>query len=387
MSLDQSVSQPRGWAILAALLLAMLPAGVAAQEPVTITGKVTGASGEALRDVNVTVVEFGVGGWTGANGTYRLSVPGGRVQGQQVKMNARLIGFRAGSATITVTAGATIEQNFQLASDPLRLDVVVVTGAGTQERRERLATATATVDSGTISRSNEQNVIQALAGKVPSVLTNQGSGDAGASTVIRGPKTFGTSQPVIILDGVPISNATRGQAVLSGAPSPNRAADINPDDIEAVDVLKGAASTSIYGASAGSAGALEFRTKHGHAGPTTYNLRSTIPCARCRCNRSTGSGRWESRAPAPRLASPTASTARSTRTSSHGVRQSPPARRPTITARRCSRRGAPSITRCRFRAATSAPRSTCRSASSIKTASSSAVWTGTSATLQAWPPR
>jgi len=278
MSLDQSVSQPRGWAILAALLLAMLPAGVAAQEPVTITGKVTGASGEALRDVNVTVVEFGVGGWTGANGTYRLSVPGGRAQGQQVKMNARLIGFRAGSATITVTAGATIEQNFQLASDPLRLDVVVVTGAGTQERRERLATATATVDSGTISRSNEQNVIQALAGKVPSVLTNQGSGDAGASTaiVIRGPKTFGTSQPVIILDGVPISNATRGQAVLSGAPSPNRAADINPDDIEAVDVLKGAASTSIYGASAGSAGALEFRTKHGHAGPTTYNLRSTI---------------------------------------------------------------------------------------------------------------
>ena len=151
MSRDQSVSQPLGWAFLAALLLALLPAGVAAQEPVTITGKVTSASGEALRDVNVTVAEFGVGGWTGADGTYRLSVPGARAQGQQVKMNARLIGFRAGSATITVTPGATVQQNFQLASDPLRLDVVVVTGAGTQERRERLATATATVDSGTIS--------------------------------------------------------------------------------------------------------------------------------------------------------------------------------------------------------------------------------------------
>ena len=278
MSRDQLASRPLGWAFLPALLLALLPAGVAAQEPVTITGKVTSASGEALRDVNVTVAEFGVGGWTGADGTYRLSVPGARAQGQQVKMNARLIGFRAGSATITVTAGATVQQNFQLASDPLRLDVVVVTGAGTQERRERLATATATVDSSTISRSNEQNVIQALAGKVPNVLTNQGSGDAGASTAIqiRGPKTFGTSQPVIILDGVPISNATRGQAVLSGAPATNRAADINPDDIEAVDVLKGAASTSIYGASAGSAGALEYRTKRGHAGPTTYNLRSTI---------------------------------------------------------------------------------------------------------------
>jgi TonB-linked SusC/RagA family outer membrane protein len=278
MSRDQSVSRPLGWAFLATALLAILPAGAAAQEPVTISGKVTGQSGEALRDVNVTVVEFGVGGWTGADGVYHLTIPGGRAQGQQVRMSARLIGFRAGTATITVTPGRTLEQNFQLASDPLRLDVVVVTGAGTQERRERLGTATATVDSSTLVRSNETNVIQALAGKVPNVLTNQGSGDAGASTAIqiRGPKTFGTSQPVIILDGVPISNATRGQAVLSGAPATNRAGDLNPDDIEAVEVLKGAASTSIYGASAGSAGALEYRSKRGHAGPTTYTLRSTM---------------------------------------------------------------------------------------------------------------
>src|SRR5258708_4793463 len=278
MSRDQSVSRPLGWALFATALLAILPAGAAAQEPVTISGKVTGQSGEVLRDVNVTVVEFGVGGWTGTDGVYHLSIPGGRAQGQQVRLTARLIGFRAGTATITVTPGGTVEQNFQLASDPLRLDVVVVTGAGTQERRERLATATATVDSGSIARSNEQNVIQALAGKMPNVLTNQGSGDAGASTAIqiRGPKTFGTSQPVIILDGVPISNATRGQAVLSGAPATNRAADINPDDIEAVDVLKGAASTSIYGASAGSAGALEYRSKRGHAAPTTYKLRTTL---------------------------------------------------------------------------------------------------------------
>jgi|GEM_PF-358237 TonB-linked SusC/RagA family outer membrane protein len=278
MSRDQSVSRPLGWAFLATALLAILPVAAVAQEPVTISGKVTGQSGEALRDVNVTVVDFGVGGWTGADGVYHLTIPGGRATGQQVRMAARLIGFRASTATVTVTAGATLQQNFQLAADPLRLDVVVVTGAGTQERRERLGTATATVDSQTLVRSNESNVIQALAGKVPNVLTNQGSGDAGASTAIqiRGPKTFGTSQPTIILDGVPISNATRGQAVLSGAPASNRAGDINPDDIEAVEVLKGAASTSIYGASAGSAGALEYRTKRGHAGPTTYTLRSTM---------------------------------------------------------------------------------------------------------------
>lgn len=277
MSRHQLVSRPIGWALLTAAL-ALVPSRATAQEPVSIAGKVTTAAGEPLRDVNVAIFDLGVGVWTGADGTYHLNVPGGRAQGQQVKLTARLIGFRAQSFVVTLTPGSSIDQNFQLASDPLRLDEIVVTGAGTEQRRERLGTASSTVGGAELARTNESNVIQAMAGKVPGVLTNQGSGDAGASTAIqiRGPKTLGTSQPVIILDGVPISNATRGQAVLSGAPATNRAADINPDDIESVEVLKGAASTSIYGASAGSSGALEFRSKRGHNGPTTYNLRSTI---------------------------------------------------------------------------------------------------------------
>ena len=277
MSRLQSVPRPFGWVFFAAAL-ALFPARLVAQEPVTITGKVTGATGEGLRDVNITIFELGIGVWTGADGTYRLNVPGARANGQQVKVTARLIGFRALSNVITLASGSTLEQNFQLVADPLRLEEIVVTGAGTETRRERLGTSTPRVDSTTLQRAGESNVIQSLAGKVPGVLTNQGSGDAGASTSIqiRGAKTFGTSQPVIILDGVPVSNQTRGQAVLSGTPATNRAADINPDDIEAVEVLKGAASTSIYGASAGSAGALEFRTKRGHNGPTTYQWRSTF---------------------------------------------------------------------------------------------------------------
>ena len=277
MSRRQSVPQLFGWAVFAAAL-ALFPTRVTAQEPVTITGKITSATGEALRDVNVTIFELGIGVWTSADGTYRLNVPGARASGQQVRVTARLIGFRAQSNTITLAPGATIEQSFQLQADPLRLDEIVVTGAGTETRRERLGTVAATVDSTTLQRAGETNVIQALAGKVPNVLTAQGSGDAGASTAIqiRGAKTFGTSQPVIILDGVPISNNTRGQAVLSGTPATNRASDINADDIEAVEVLKGAAATSIYGASAGSAGALEFRSKRGHNGPTTYQWRSTF---------------------------------------------------------------------------------------------------------------
>src|SRR5207249_10114178 len=133
------------------------------------------------------------------------------------------------------------------------------------------------LDGSAIRQANEVNVVQALAGKVPNVLTNQGSGDAGSSTaiLIRGPKSFGVvqagfsptvPQPLIIVDGVPISNVTRGEAVLSGAPSPNRAADLNDEDIESMEILPVADATSIYGASADLAGAITIKTKKTPAG-------------------------------------------------------------------------------------------------------------------------
>ncbi len=259
-------------------VLALLPVVAVAQEPVTITGRVTGDLGAPLVDANVVVTALNLVAYTGPDGRYRLVVPGARAQGQQVALSARMIGHRVQSFQVTLTAGAAVEQNFQLVADPLRMDEIVVTGAGTEQLAERLGTARASVDAATLQRANEPNIVQALAGKVPNVLTNQGSGDAGASTAIqiRGPKTFGTSQPVIIVDGVPMNNNTRGQAVLSGVPSPNRAADINAEDIESIEILKGAAATSIYGASAGSAGAILITTKRGRQGRTQYSLRSTL---------------------------------------------------------------------------------------------------------------
>jgi len=259
-------------------VLALLPVVVVAQEPVTITGRVTGDLGASLGDANVTIASLNLVAYTSADGRYRLVVPGARAQGQQVALTARMIGHRQLAFQVTLTPGATIEQNFQLVGDPLRLDEIVVTGAGTEQLAERLGTARSSVDAVEVQRANETNVVQALAGKIPNVVTNQASGDAGASTAIqiRGAKTFGTSQPVIFVDGVPISNQTRGQGVVTGIPSPNRAADINPEDIESIEVLKGAAATSIYGASAGSAGAILITTKRGRPGRTTYSLRSSL---------------------------------------------------------------------------------------------------------------
>ena len=166
------ISQLSRW-VAPATALALLPGWAAAQDPVTITGRVTGAQGEPLRDVNVLIFDLGIGVWSGQDGAYRLVVPGARAQGQQVKVTARLIGYRAQSDTVTLVPGTTRELSFRLVSDPLRLDEIVVTGAGTEQQAERLGTARATVDAATLLRANETNVVQALAGKIPNVVTNQ----------------------------------------------------------------------------------------------------------------------------------------------------------------------------------------------------------------------
>jgi TonB-linked SusC/RagA family outer membrane protein len=266
------------WLAAGIVVAYLTPTISQAQEATTITGRVTNEAGEPLRSASVTIRSLNISAYVNEAGNYRLTVPGARVSGQQVALIARQIGYRAEAVFVRLGSGVSLTQNFKLVADPLRLDEVVVTGAGTAQIAERMGTARSSVDAATIMKTNESNVVAALAGKSPGVLTNSQGGDAGSSVAIqiRGAKTFGTSQPVFIVDGVPINNNTRVQSSLSGAPTPNRAADINPDDIESIEILKGAAATSIYGAAAGSAGAILITTKKGTAGRTQYSLRSTF---------------------------------------------------------------------------------------------------------------
>jgi TonB-linked SusC/RagA family outer membrane protein len=262
------------------LLALCVPLSARAQQAATINGRVTTEGNAPLSGASVSVA--GAVAIAGANGAYSLVVPAGRFQaGQALQVTAQMIGYASTTAEVRLTSGGTFQLNFTLAPDPLRLQEIVVTGAGTQALGERLGTARATVSAREVVRANVPNVVEALAGKVPNVITNQQSGDAGSSTSIqiRGTKTItGTGQPLIVVDGIPINNATRvtGPSVLAGAVAPNRASDINPDDIESIEVLKGAAASSIYGAAAGSAGAILITTKRGRTGQTRFTLRSTF---------------------------------------------------------------------------------------------------------------
>ncbi len=269
--------------LLAAALTALVPAGLAAQQPVTLSGRITSAAGQSLAGAQVTIEQLGLGAASRGDGTYTILIPAARVPSQPVTVNARLIGFKSQSTQVDLSGGAQTA-DFALADNPLQLGEIVVTGAGTSSEVEKLGTVRSSVDSTSIQRSNESNLINALAAKAPNVTVISSSADPGASSFIqiRGYTTItaGDGQPLIVVDGVPIDNTITYQnqinaALNSSAAPPNRAIDINPNDIESVEVLKGAASGAIYGSRAGQ-GVILITTKRGKPGPTKYSLRSTL---------------------------------------------------------------------------------------------------------------
>ncbi len=256
--------------------LAALPALASAQGGTTVAGRVTSDAGVPLNSASVFIEGMSIGTLTKEDGRYSFIVPAARATGQQVTITARLIGFRAKSASITLSPG-TVTQDFVLPANPLRLGEVIVTGAGTTSAREKLGNVINTVDSSAIRRSNETNIVNAMAGKAPNVNIVSQGGEPGASSYIniRGLKSLtGTGQPLFVVDGVPIDNSVNlAEDPTGGVVSPNRASDIDPADIESVEILKGAAAAAIYGARAGD-GVVLITTKSGHAGATRYALHS-----------------------------------------------------------------------------------------------------------------
>ena len=250
-----------------------------AQQPINVSGTVVNETGQPMPGASVALVGLGLGSMTDDAGKYSFVVPAARASGQTATLEARRLGFRPVQFQVTLTPGTTISHNFTLASNPLQLGEVVVTGAGTATQAERIGTVRTPVDSAAIQRSNETNVVNALAAKAPGVLVTSQSGSPGssASIRIRGLNTIqGTGQPLFVVDGTPIDNQTIATSDPTGSTDvPNRAADINPADIESVEILKSGAAAAIYGARAGQ-GVVLITTKSGKpTGGITFSLRST----------------------------------------------------------------------------------------------------------------
>ncbi|HEY2853802.1 MAG TPA: SusC/RagA family TonB-linked outer membrane protein [Gemmatimonadaceae bacterium] len=275
--------------------MALLPALARAQTPITITGHVTTEHGAMLGNVTISLPELGLGAITRDDGSYSLRVPGARVTGQTATISARRVGYKPKTARVTLSGGDLV-QDFDLDANPLQLGEVVITGAGTSTEVEKLGNVRNSVSPDLIVKSNEANVVQALAAKAPNVQVQQTSGDPGAGSAIqiRGLRTInGSSQPLFIVDGVPMNNTTfsttnfnpidvagvnlPGQVnggELEGTSAPNSLVSLNPDDIENIEILKGASAAAIYGSRAAN-GVILITTKRGHSGATKYTFRSS----------------------------------------------------------------------------------------------------------------
>ena len=254
-----------------------LPASLWAQTA-TVTGHVKSDAGTPLLGVAVSIPGIGVGSVTREDGAYTFTVPATRVSGQSVNLAARRLGYTPQNAPITLSAG-TITHDFVMAASARQLDQVIVTGAGTSQVRERVGSVINTVDSSLILRATQpQNIISSLSATAPNVRVSTQSGEPGASAfvIIRGATSVtGTNQPLIVVDNQPIDNTTLSTNGGDGSTvTQNRAADINPNDVESVQILKGAAASAIYGARAAN-GVILITTKKGKSGATRYTITST----------------------------------------------------------------------------------------------------------------
>ncbi len=261
---------PMARALVRAALALVLVAGVAAAQSMTFTGVVTSA-GQPLGGANVGLVELGVGATTGADGRYNFTINIAQNAGREMTLRARAIGYSPKQAPVTLEAGR-VEKDFDLSKDILNLDQVVVTGVGEATSQRKAAFSVGVVDATQIKEAPSTSPIGALAGKVAGASIVTVSGQPGAAPAIKLRSTAsltGTTDPLIIVDGT-ITRLTL--------------ADINTEDVERIEVIKGAAASSLYGSDAAN-GVVQIFTKRGASlaeGQTTFSFRneygqSTLP--------------------------------------------------------------------------------------------------------------
>lgn len=247
--------------LMSLMLMLMLSHQLMAQTRV-ISGKVTDQkSGDGLPGVTVLLKGTTTGVSTNADGGYTLTIP----------ENGTTLTFSSvGMATQERPIGKESQINVALLQDARELSEVVVTALGIEKDKRTLGYATQELKGGEVAQKSEPNVVNALQGKVSGVNITGASGLAGSSTNIniRGITSLtGSNQPLFVVDGIPISNdadRTNGGAAgtLYGAQTPNRAADIDPENVASISILKGPAAAALYGSRA-SSGAILITTKSG----------------------------------------------------------------------------------------------------------------------------
>jgi TonB-linked SusC/RagA family outer membrane protein len=251
-------------------LLVLFQVSVIFGQQRNVTGQVTSAEdGMTLPGVNVIVKGTNQGTVTDIDGNYSISVP------EDATLVYSFLGFEG--REMQVEERSVIDINLE--EDLESLDEVVVTSFGIERETKALGYAVQEINAEDISRTKQQNVVSALQGQAAGVQITNSGGAPGQSAriIIRGVNSLdpnADNQPLFVIDGVPMDNSTIESG---GTPRglSNRAADINPNDIESMNILKGAAATALYGVRAAN-GAVIITTKKGKEGDVRVNVSSGV---------------------------------------------------------------------------------------------------------------
>lgn len=240
--------------------------GATAQQR-TVVGKVTDAQGNGIANASVLVKGTNIGTTTNATGDYSLSVPQNAKTLVFSSVNMQFEEKSIGNRTIINTAMQTVETS---------LEEVVVTGLGTATSKKKVAIAVESISAKDLPQVSQSSISQALVGKVAGAQIMSSSGQPGqqASILLRGINTLGSTQPMIMVDGVQIN--ANGTANGSGTNVSSRLSDLDLSNVERVEVVQGAAAATIYGAQ-GANGVIQIFTKKGKRdGKISINASSRV---------------------------------------------------------------------------------------------------------------
>jgi TonB-dependent starch-binding outer membrane protein SusC len=252
--------------------LALSAGSVAAQG--TIRGRVVdAATSRPIADVQIVVTGSQMGALTNANGDYVVV----NVQVGSRELVARRLGYTRQTKAVTVVQGTEVRADFALGVSASQLDQVVVTGTGGAVEKKTLGNSISTIDAAELTaRNTVTNVSELLQGKAPGVSVLPGSGAPGTAGEIRirGASSLSGYAPVVFIDGIRMNIADLGQFAATGGGTAGLAQssqvtsllnNLNPNDIESIEVIKGPAAATLYGADAAN-GVIQIITKKGSRG-------------------------------------------------------------------------------------------------------------------------
>ena len=259
---------------LGATLMLLAPVAVGAQQTGTISGRVLDrASQQPVVGATVRIVGTTRAAQTGDQGTYRLAgVPTGAVSVQALR-----IGYASSTRPITVGAGEAVTLDFALDQAATQLDVVQVTATGQEQSRRESGVSTASINvPDQVPLAAVPNLQTVLSSRAAGVVVQEAGGTtgSGARVRIRGSNSVSLSNdPLILVDGIRVNNDEAATSIGVGGQVPSRLNDINPEDIENVEVIRGPAAAALYGTAAAN-GVIQITTKRGRSGKTRWNFRT-----------------------------------------------------------------------------------------------------------------